>query len=319
MNMTFKKIYRQIKKHDTIVIGRHVGPDPDALASQIALRDTIINNFPNKKVYAVGGSASKFKYLGTLDRIEDVDISNALLIVTDVPDKRRVDVANIDQYKTTIKIDHHPFVEEFCDIEYVDETATSACQILIDFLFSVKLKITKEAAEKLFLGVISDSNRFLYSYTTTNTFDLVSKLIKTTNIDFTSLYSQLYLRPIEDYKFQNYILNNFKITENGLASLILTDEILKKYNMDAATAGNMIGNFNYIDEIYTWVIFSYDAANENYRGSIRSRGPIINDIAAKYNGGGHPYASGIRIKDEEKIEKVINDLDDACKKYKANF
>ena len=35
MKKVLKKIYRQIKKYDTIVIARHIGPDPDALASQL--------------------------------------------------------------------------------------------------------------------------------------------------------------------------------------------------------------------------------------------------------------------------------------------
>ena len=34
-----KKIYKKIQKYNTIVIARHIGPDPDAVASQIALRD----------------------------------------------------------------------------------------------------------------------------------------------------------------------------------------------------------------------------------------------------------------------------------------
>ena len=59
----FKKIYKMIKKYDTIVIARHVGADPDALGSQLGLKDAIKATFPNKNVYAVGYPASKFKYI----------------------------------------------------------------------------------------------------------------------------------------------------------------------------------------------------------------------------------------------------------------
>ena len=44
----FKQIYKEIKKYNNIVIARHVGVDPDAMASQIALRDSIRLTFPEK-------------------------------------------------------------------------------------------------------------------------------------------------------------------------------------------------------------------------------------------------------------------------------
>lgn len=43
------QIYKTIKKYDTIVIARHIGVDPDAMASQIALRDAILLTFPKRK------------------------------------------------------------------------------------------------------------------------------------------------------------------------------------------------------------------------------------------------------------------------------
>ena len=45
-------------------------------------------------------------------------------------------------------------------------------------------------------------------------------------------------------------------------------------------------------------------------------GPIINETAAKYNGGGHKYASGARLNNEEEINAFIKDLDNVCEEYK---
>ena len=111
-----KQIFKQIKKYDNIVIARHIGVDPDAMASQVGLRNAIRLTFPNKKVYAVGVGGGKFPFLGTLDHY-DGDYSNTLLIITDTPDMKRVDCDNIDKFAYRIKIDHHPYVETFCDIE----------------------------------------------------------------------------------------------------------------------------------------------------------------------------------------------------------
>lgn len=311
----YKKIYNKIKKYDNIIIARHVGADPDALGSQIGLRDIILNTFPQKKVFAVGLPSSKFKYLGSLDKIDEIK-SNSLLIVVDTPDLKRVDGINIADFKDSVKIDHHPFIEKFCTLEWIDDTASSASQMIIELVFNTKLKLSREAAEKLYMGLVSDTNRFMFSYTSPKTFDLIAKLIKETNINFTSLYDNLYLRPYKEIKFQGYIENNLKITENGFAYIKINNDLLKDYNVDAATPGNLINNLNFIEEIYAWAFFTEDSKNNIIRGSIRSRGPVINDVASKYNGGGHIYASGVRFNTLEECDSIINDLDERCKEYK---
>ena len=56
----FEKIYERIKENDTIVIARHIGVDPDALGSQLALKLSILGTFPDKKVFAVGTRSSRY-------------------------------------------------------------------------------------------------------------------------------------------------------------------------------------------------------------------------------------------------------------------
>lgn len=314
-NSLFKKIYNQIKKYDTIVIARHVGPDPDALGSSIGLRDSIRKTFPEKKVYAIGYPTSKFKYIGDLDRFTEDMYQNSLLIVTDTPDRKRVDGVEVDKFDYSIKIDHHPFIEKFCDLELIDDSSSSASQLIMELIFNTKLKINKEIAEKLFIGLVADTDRFLFYYTTSKTFDLVSKLIKETNLDFSKSYDNLYLRPFKEIRFEGYLFHELKITENGFGYVKITEEELTKYGVDAATAGNMVNNFNYINEVYAWGVFTYDKNNNNVRGSIRSRGPIINEVASKYNGGGHMFASGVRVDNFDVVDSLIKDLDKVCEEY----
>ncbi len=314
MNSIYQKIYKQIKKYDDIVIARHVGPDPDALGSSIGLKEIIKNTFPKKNVYVVGCPASRFKYIGDLDKLPE-DTSKMLLIVTDTPDKGRVDTAIPNEFAYSIKIDHHPFVEKYCSLELIDETASSASQLILELVFNTKLNLTLEAAEKLFVGLISDTDRFLFSYTTPKTFNLVSKLIEETNLDFTKLYTKLYLRPLKEVRFKGYLQDNLCVTEHGFGYIKIDEELLEKYNVDAATAGNMVNDFNYIEGVEAWAVFSYDKNNGNIRGSIRSRGPIINEVASRYNGGGHKFASGVRLKNFEEVDKIIIDLDKVCEEY----
>ena len=143
-------------------------------------------------------------------------------------------------------------------------------------------------------------------------------MIKKTNIDFTSLYENMYLRSLHDLKFQSYIIDNITLTENGFGYIKIDQDILDHYKIDAATSSNMVNFLTYIEDMYAWAIFTYDKLNDNIRGSIRSRGPIINEVASNYNGGGHIYASGVRVDNFDTIDSLINDLDKVCMEYKDN-
>ena len=309
----FKQIVKKIKEYDEIVIARHIGPDPDAIASTIALRDLIKLNFPNKKVYAVGSSVSRFKYFGSLDKVDENTLSNALLIICDVPKFDRVDSANKDKYNYTIKIDHHPCDEIVSDLELVDETSSSTCQLITELVYSTKLKIDKSIAEKLFMGIVSDSDRFLLSYTTPKTLLLSSKLLNDYNFELMPLYNNLYERPISERKFESYIIDNMTITENGFGYIKITDEIINEFKVDAGTASNMVNDLNFIKELKVWAFSSYDEKLGLFKINIRSRGIVINEIASNFHGGGHKFASGARIKTEEEVNELFKALDEACK------
>ena len=309
------KIYKLISKYDNIVIARHIGPDPDAVASEIALRDSIKLSFPKKNVYAVGASVSRFKSYGHLDKIDESTLENPLLIVVDVPNIYRIDGVDFNNFKDVIKIDHHPYEDKMGNIEIVDTTAASASEIVARLIFKTKLKMDKSIANNLFIGMVADSDRFLLPTTSSNTFIVASKLIKDYNLDLKELYNTLYERPINEFKFQAYLALNMTITENGFAYIKITNEMIKEFNVDSGTASNMVNNFNYIKEVKAWAFASYDERQELYKINIRSRGPIINEIASKYNGGGHPLASGARVKDPDDIDKLFQDLDNACKMF----
>lgn len=312
INPVIKKIYKKIKKYNTIVIARHIGPDPDAVCSQIALRDTIKATFPSKNVYAVGMSVSRFKSFGTLDKINEEELDNPLLIVLDVPNISRIDGITFSKYNEVIKIDHHPYEDKMGDTELVDTTSCSVAQLIGELVLNTRLKLTKEVAENIFLGIVSDSDRFLLQYTTAKTFKIVNQIIEKTNLDFTNLYVRLYERPLNEIRFQGYLAQNLIITENGFAYIKITTDDIKNFGVDSSTASNMINNFNYIKEIKVWTFITYDQKSTMYKVNIRSRNVIINDIAAKYHGGGHKFASGVRTTNEVDIDNLIKDLDERC-------
>lgn len=310
----YNELINKIKEYDNIVIARHIGVDPDALCSQLALRDTILLTYPNKKVLAVGTGSQKFLSFGKLDKYEKLD--NALLIVCDTPDKRRIDSAVVEDFKYSIKIDHHPFVETVCDLEIIEDDKTSVSEMIMNIIEETELKCDSSIAELLYMGLVSDSNRFLFNSCTPKTFNIVSKYLEKYPFDISKAYQKLYMRPLNEVRLEGYIALNMTVTENGLGYIYISDEVINTFGVDSASAGNMVNNFNFIKDVLVWATITEDIKNNQFRVSIRSRGPEIKDVAEAHHGGGHKYASGVKAKTKEDALEVMKDLDILLSKYK---
>ena len=311
----YKKIIKIIKKYDKIVLARHISPDPDAIASQIALRDSIKLTFPNKEVYAVGAGVHKFKYLGALDKPDLSTLNNSLLIVLDVPNFYRVDGINGLEYDAILKIDHHPAEDIVGDVDWTDSTKSSTCEMIAELLLYSPLVMDTKIAEDLYVGMVFDSDRFLLPNTSAETLKTAYELVKTSNINFVNLYDNLYERSINEEKFRAYLINNIEITENRFGFIFVPSEDLKKFNVEPTSVSNQVNDFYFIKELMCWMFVVYDERNDIYKANIRSRGPVINEVATKYNGGGHKFASGCRTSDYKVIEALAKDLDATCKEY----
>lgn len=309
----YNELINKIKEFDNIVIARHIGVDPDALCSQFALRDSILLTYPEKKVLAVGTGSQKFLSFGKLDRYEKLD--NALLIICDTPDKKRIDGAVVEDFKYSIKIDHHPFVEKICDMEIIEDEKTSVSEIIMNILENTELKCNSNIAELLYMGLVSDSNRFLFNSCGPDTFRIVSTYLEKYPFDLSHAYQKLYLRPLNEVRLEGYISLNMKVTPNNLGYILIDNDVINAFGVDSASAGNMVNNFNFIKDVLVWVTITEDVKNNQYRVSIRSRGPEIQKVAEKHFGGGHKYASGVKTKTREEALEVVRDLDLLLEEY----
>jgi len=315
MNNIYKAIYNEIKKYKKIYIARHIGPDPDAFGSQMALKESIKLTFPDKEVYAVGSSVARFKYFGKIDKVDNYDFENGLLIVTDTPDNKRVDIDNFLSFKNVIKIDHHPKVDTFGKIEYIRDEASSASELVYEILENTKLKVNEKIAGFIFMGIVTDTNRFLYNVNS-KTFELIARMMKKYKLDIESLYRKTYARPLSETRLMGHLASTLKVDKYGFAYAEVDDEILNSFGADMSAASNMINDFNNINEILVWCFITYDNNNKLYKVNIRSRGPVINEIAAKYHGGGHKFASGVRSEERSVIDELLKELSNVCKEYK---
>src|SRR5437899_1550914 len=85
-----EKILAAIEQYETIIVHRHVRPDPDAYGSQGGLVAILQESFPGKKIYAVGQEEPTLNYMRRLDVIGDEVYKGALVIVCDTANAARI-------------------------------------------------------------------------------------------------------------------------------------------------------------------------------------------------------------------------------------
>lgn len=313
-----RKILKLIKKYKKIIIARHIGGDPDALGSTFALKEIINENFPEKEVYVAGASISRFKFFGLHDKITDEMCEDALLIALDIPDIKRLDGVDFYKFKEAVKIDHHPEIDKFSDKQIIDIDASSTCELIADFCYKCNLKMPHHAAENLFMGIIADTNRFLFGANKPKTYKIVLDLVQKEHINPNELYEILYKKPISEVRLEGFISLNMKVTKNGLGYVKITNKDLKDYGVDSASVGSIMNNYNFVQGLICWVVFTEDVKNGVVRTSARSRGVKINKLFEQYNGGGHVYACGAKLKSFSEADEIIDKLDILCKEYKED-
>ena len=312
------KILELIKKYKKIIIARHVGGDPDALGATFALKEIILENFPDKQVFVAGASISRFKFFGSHDKITDDMYEDALLIALDIPDIKRLDGVDFYKFKESIKIDHHPEIDKYSDVQIIDIDASSTCELIAKFCYDCNLKMPKHAAQNLFMGIMADTNRFLFGANKPETYKIVLDLVEKEHVKPNELYEILYKRSMSEVRLEGFISLNMKLTGNGLGYVKITDNDLKSYGVDSASVGSIMNNYNFIHDLVCWVVFTEDVKNNVIRTSARSRGVKINKFFEQYNGGGHVYACGAKLKSFSEADEIIDKLDILCKDYKED-
>ncbi|HGI8685226.1 DHH family phosphoesterase [Streptococcus agalactiae] len=302
----FQQILDKIKEYDTIIIHRHMRPDPDALGSQIGLRDIIRHNFPKKKVLATGFDEPTLAWIAKMDQVTDQDYQGALVVVTDTANTPRIDDERYKKGDFLIKIDHHPNDEVYGDLSYVDTNASSASEIVTDFALSCDLLLSTSAARVLYNGIVGDTGRFLYPATTSKTLKIASKL-REFDFDFSAMARQMDSFPFKIAKLQGFIFEQLKIDKNGAACITLTQEDLKRFDVTDAETAAIVGVPGKIDIVESWAIF-VEQSDGHYRVRLRSKSHIINEIAKRHNGGGHPLASGANSYSLEENQAIYQEI-----------
>ena len=319
MNEGIKRlILDRIESYNTIIISRHIRPDGDAIGSTKGLTKILRDTYPEKKIYLVNEDFSNYlAFLGGEDIISDEVYDGALQIIIDTGTEDRISNKNYKKAKEIIKIDHHIDDKPYGDISWVEYFRSSACEMIADFYFTFKdkLKMSKEAATFIYLGMVTDSGRFKYDGVTGDTMRIAGALLDF-GIDTEKLFANLYVEDFETLKLKSYVYDNLKITKNGVAYIYMSEEVQKRFNLTQEAASDMVSELSAIRGCLIWIAFIDNKAKNNIRVRLRSRFLGVNELALNYNGGGHKMAAGATVYSQEEMNSLIEDADKLLGEYK---
>ena len=220
--------------------------------------------------------------------------------------------------KELIKIDHLIPVDDYGDIRWVEDSRSSACEMIAEFYldFRDELAIDSLAAMHIYAGMVTDSGRFRFSSVTGNTMRCAAVLLDT-GIDTDTLFSHLYTEEIGELRFRAHITSCVKLTEHGVAYLTVTRAMQEKYAISFESASNCVSYISTIKDSIIWLAFIEEEFGE-FRVRLRSRFAEVNRLAEKYGGGGHACAAGASVKNAREKRALLADADRLIADYKEN-
>lgn len=312
-------ILNKIKEYNTIIIHGHYRPDGDCIGSQYGLMHIIKATYPEKTVIVTGETSDYVSFIGKPIILEDESLfENALSICVDCATSERLSDTRFNKAKYSIKIDHHLDVEAYGDYQFVDTTAPACAQIITEFYLKFKdeLVLNKEAATALYVGISTDTGRFKYDSVNSRTFLAAATLVDN-GVDLGYIDNQLSIETLQTLKLKGYCLSNFRITESGFAYLVIKRETIEEFGVSYEDAASQVSTISTIEGCPVWAMFIEYPTEIRIR--LRSRGPVINQLAEEYNGGGHPKASGARLSNWLDLDEFVCKADNLVLNYKKTL
>ena len=284
-NVSLEKIGKTIQEADSILIFPHINPDGDAIGSACGLCDTL-REHGKKAAVLLEEDAENFS-------------RPDLCICVDCNDEGRLNKRKktYQSCGSTICIDHHLAAENFaekgfCDYYYIDSSEAACSQIIYKLLQAMGLKPTPVAAELLYTGIVTDTGSFQYSNTTGDTHRIAADLLDL-GVDHMKVTVALY-QNIKRSKLdlEIKILDTMESFAKDQAVIAYVTEDMAEaagaLMEDAESAIDLLRNIEGVE-----IAALLKQREEGIKVSLRAKSwGGVDQIAAKFGGGGHKKAAG---------------------------
>lgn len=292
------EIFNIISNANSVLITAHIDPDGDAIGSSLAMYN-YLKNIGKDVTISVKRVSNNFSFLPRFNEILDenkLKTNYDVIIVLDCGDITRVDI-ELEKYNCTnmVVIDHHITHEQFSQNTILNTDACATCEIIYDLFTNFNVEITKEIADCIYTGILTDTGSFRHSNVSPHTFEVAKQLLEI-GVDNSQIAQEvLDTMSLNKFELVKIALNSIEIIDGKIAYLFLDKDILDKYSQNEDGIHEGIVNYGRnIDEIEVSVFVRQLEENE-YKVSMRANRYVdVAQIASKLGGGGHIRAAGAK-------------------------
>jgi bifunctional oligoribonuclease and PAP phosphatase NrnA len=298
---SLKPLAGEIRATDRFLLTTHEGPDGDALGSMLALhhilkqmgKDSVMflaaKEFPLPVEY-------RFLPLEEVFHEPPADLADRVVVFLDCGNIDRMPVEWLQRDDTRIlNVDHHHDNTRFGDVNVVDTEASSTAEIVFRLASELGVELTPEIASALYVGLVTDTGRFMYENTDVAAHRMAAALIEA-GVDVNDIYRRLYERvPIEKLRLVARALEKIERFDDGTLTLThLTAEDYRATGASEVLTEGIIDFLRAVEGTLVAAMVRDKSEGASRKVSLRSvDGSVdVSQIAREMGGGGHARAAG---------------------------
>lgn len=194
-----------------------------------------------------------------------------------------------------INIDHHIRVAGSGDVNHIDSSVGSTCELIYDLMEEEKLD--RDIAMALYIGIIHDTGVFQYSCTTPATLQKGAKLISY-GFDFPRLILETFYQKtyVQTQIMGRALMESIRLLDGRCIVSAVDKKTMEFYNAESKDLEGIVNQLRNIKGIEC-AIFMYETGVLEYKVSLRSGEKVnVAEVASFFGGGGHARAAGCTMK-----------------------
>jgi phosphoesterase RecJ-like protein len=312
-----KKVLAFIKKHDNFLVSGHVRSDGDALGSQLAFHFLLKKLGKKSHVVCDHGALPDYRFLPGSESVgagpEDLKKGYSAVFTFDSGSwerLERISAALPRKELTVVNVDHHASNERFGDVNWVDPSFSACGEMVWELVKAAGVKPDKNIATCVYTTIVTDTGRFSFSNTTTETHLNAAELLAL-GVRPGEIHAALFRQKTkEQLAFLAEVLRRIRMTDDGKVGwIVISKELIETTGFPPGDTQEYIDQVKSIKGVRVAILLRETDEPGKVKVSWRTDAGIDGIVlASKYGGGGHPRASGATFRGTiQDAERVIVD------------